>query len=129
QVGASSTSPAKHFFVEGGTIQLIRGQPDLVAPAQLARFLKVLHLVARKPEPQSLFHEMVLVQILSETQDAPHEIGADFNGRFPDAARKFGRFFHDQETNTGILPKQQRRSGRARKSSADDYYVVMVLVF
>ena len=60
-----------------GTARPVRSLPRAISTSSI-----------REPETQPLLHQMRLVQILRQPQNAPHEIGADLDGRLADAARE-----------------------------------------
>ena len=102
--GAGGAGAAEHFLVEHGAVELVGGKPRLVAAADLAGLVERFHVAVREPETHPLFHEMLVVQVLSHAEHTAQKPCADLDGGFADATRELPRFFKDQDADAGILP-------------------------
>ncbi len=89
-------------FIESGAVDLIAREEDIEARAQLTALREVTDGVVGKPEPQSLFGDVVTIEFGAEAKDAAEEVGADFDGGFADASLVDGRRFHDGQFEAGV---------------------------
>ncbi len=94
----------QHLLVERGAVDLIGRQPRQIARADLRRLVQSRDAVVGKPETQSLFGEMVLVEVLREPEHAAEEVSAHLDGRLAHPAAEFFRFIHDQNADAGVFP-------------------------
>jgi hypothetical protein len=121
---APAANARQHFLVENGAVDLIRRQPRLVSPADLARFIERLHIVVAEPETHSLLHQVFIIKMLGHAEHPSQKVRADLDRGLANAPREALRFFDDQDANAGVLPEQQCRRGSAGQRAADDHDIV-----
>jgi hypothetical protein len=118
----------ENFFVQSGTIHLIRRDPCQVASADFAAIFDGASVLIGEPETHPLFQEMCLVQVLSEAEDAAEKIGADFHRRLTDPTSERGGLLNDEDPEVRSFAKKQDRTGRPGQRAADDDDIVGALI-
>src|SRR5690242_15925778 len=110
---------AQHLLVEHSPIDLERGHARQVTPADLAAVVQSKRLFVVKPEAHPLLDQVRFVQMLSQTQDPPQKVAADFYGSLTNSPAENGRFFQHQDAQLGQLALEQQSGGRSGQSATD----------
>jgi hypothetical protein len=111
--------------VERGAIDLKTREARSVTRAQLYTIIKRLLRMLRKPQAQSLFGQMMMSEVMSQSEDPRHVATADLGGRFAYFAIELGRLLDNQNSGVRTATFEHERCRSARKRAADDRHIVI----
>src|SRR5437868_14220540 len=111
--------------VERGAIDLKTREARSVTRAQLYTTIKRLLGMLGKPQAQSLFRQMMVSEVMSQSENPCHVTTADLGGRFAHLAIELGRLLDDQNPGVRTAPFEHERSRGAGKRAADDRHIVI----
>ena len=113
--------------IEFRAIDLECLQPRLITRADLHAIIERLVGAIRKPHSQSLFRQLLVTEIMSETENARHVTTAQLGRRFADFAIELRRLFDDQNARVRPPALEHERGGRAGKRAADNDRVIIMI--
>ena len=111
--------------VERGAIDLKTREARSVTRAQLYTIIKRLLGMLGKPQAQSLFRQMMVSEVMSQSEDPRHVATADLGGRFAHFAIELGRLLDNQNSGVRTATFEHERCRSARKRAADDRHIVI----
>src|SRR5205823_13378529 len=111
--------------VERGAIDLKTREARSVTRAQLYTIIKRLLGMLRKPQAQSLFWQMIVSEVMSQSEDPRHIATADLGGRFAHFAIKLGCLLDNQDSGVRTATFEHHRRRGAGKGTADDRHIVI----
>src|SRR5207248_1858226 len=101
QLAAGLDRFLKQMRVERRAIDLKTSETRSVARAKLDTIVKRLFGMLRKPQAQSLFRQMMVSEVMSQSENPCHVTTADLGGRFAYFSIELGRLLDDQDTGIG----------------------------
>jgi len=78
-----------------------------------------------KPQAQSLFRQMMVSEVMSQSEDPRHVATADLGGRFAHFAIELGRLLDNQNSGVRTATFEHERCRCAGKRAADDRHIVI----
>src|SRR5437868_5142048 len=111
--------------IEGGTIDLKTSEPRSVTRAKFHTIIKRLIGIARTPQSQSLFREMMMSKMMGQAENARHIATAHLGGGLADFAVKLRCFFDNEHPRIGPATFQNQSGRGARKRATDDCHIVI----
>jgi hypothetical protein len=115
----------KQMRVERSTINLKTCEARSVTRTQLHTIIKRLLRMLRKPQAQSLFRQMMVSEMMGQSEDPCHVATTDLGGRFAHLAIELGRLLDDQDPGVRTATFEHDRCRGAGKRAADDRYIVI----
>src|SRR5437763_2603841 len=110
--------------IEGGTVDLKTGESRTVTGAEFHAIIKRLIGIARTPQSQSLFGEMMMSKMVGQAENARHVATADLSGGLAHFAIELRCFFDDKHARLGTAAFQHQRGGGAGKRATDDRDII-----
>src|SRR6478672_5035415 len=111
--------------VERGAIDLKTREARSVTRAQLYTIIKRLLGMLGKPQAQSLFRQMMVTEVMSQSEDPRHVATADLGGRFAHFAIELRRLLDDEDSGVRTATFEHERCRGAGKRAANDRYIVI----
>src|SRR5437763_16565470 len=96
--------------IEGGTIDLKTGEPRSVTRAEFHAIIKRLIGIARTPQPQSLFWEVMMSEMMGQAENARHVETSHLSGGLAVFAIVLRCFFDDANAGGGTESIKHHRS-------------------
>src|SRR5437868_2018085 len=96
-----------------------------VARPDLNAIVEALLWRIAKPHPQALFCELLVAEIICQTEDPRHVTAAYFGRRFANLAIERRVLFDDEHTRSRMFPRDHQRRGRTGKCATDDHDIVI----
>jgi len=111
--------------IERGAIHLKTCETRSVTRAQLYTIIKRLLGMLRKPQAQSLFRQMMVTEVMRQSEDPRHVATADLGGRFAHFAIELRRLLDDEDSGVRTATFEHERCRGAGKRAANDRYIVI----
>ena len=127
QIAACLYREFEQMRIEFRAIDLECLQSRLITRADFHAIIERLIGAIRKPHSQSLFRQLLVTEVVSETENARHVTTAQLGRRFADFAIELRGFFDDQNACVRPLALEHERGGSAGKRAADNDHVIIML--
>ena len=111
--------------VERRAIDLKTRETCSVTRAKLDTIVNRLVGMLRKPQAQSLFRQMMVTEVMRQSEDPRHVATADLGGRFAHFAIELRRLLDDEDSGVRTATFEHERCRSARKRAADDRHIVI----
>jgi hypothetical protein len=107
--GSFLTGDAEHVFIENLPVDLISRHPGLEVTSQFAAASELGIVFGVEPEPESLFGEVVVVEVGGEGEALREKAAADLGRGFSDFAVEGAGTFDDGDAEGGPFPPEESR--------------------
>src|SRR5207253_1497375 len=110
--------------IERGAIHLKTCETRSVTRAQLYTIIKRLLGMLRKPQAQSLFRQMMVTEVMRQSEDPRHVATADLGGRFAHFAIELRRLLDDEDNCVRTATVEHLRSRGVGDRASNDCLIV-----